>query len=509
MNERLDTLLEAGHPDHPALTYQDKTLSYRQLREQTRSAAAGFAAAGLRRGDRVVVQLEKRLETVIAMLAVSAAGGVIVPVNPVARPAQLAAVVNDCAATFLVTSDRRYASAQRELDQLGCLERIVRVGAGGEWEHLVDADPQAAPELAVIDADLAAIFYTSGSTGGPKGVVLTHRNLIAGAQSVAKYLGHTCDDVILAVLPLGFDAGFSQLTTAFVAGAHVVLVNYVTPREVVKLCARHRVTALTCVPPLWRQLVDAPWPTEAGQTLRYVASTGGPVPRPLLDRLRALFPAAKPFLMYGLTEAFRSTYLDPAELDRRPDSVGKAIPNAEVLVVRPDGSLCAADEIGEVVHRGALVAQGYWNDPGRSAERFRPWPPGGLGPVRPAPAVWSGDLARRDADGFLYLVGRNDEMIKTSGYRVSPTEIEDVAYASGLVSEAVAFGRPDERLGQQIVLVVAGIEGRPCEPDVLRKALAHELPAYMVPQQVVVLEQLPRTPNGKFDRAGLRRQVTA
>ena len=194
------------------------------------------------------------------------------------------------------------------------------------------------PEPNAIDIDMAAIFYTSGSTGKPKGVVLSHRNLVSGGESVSHYLGNHEGDTILAVLPLSFDAGFSQLTTGFTVGAHVVLVNYLLPRDVVKLCAKHRVTGLTCVPPLWLQLTEQDWPEEATSNLRYFANTGGRMPKSTLDRLRALFPQAKPFLMYGLTEAFRSTYLDPAEVDRRPDSIGKAIPNAEILVVREDGS---------------------------------------------------------------------------------------------------------------------------------------------------------------------------
>jgi acyl-CoA ligase (AMP-forming) (exosortase A-associated) len=386
-----------------------------------------------------------------------------------------------------------------------------------DWAELAATEPAATADDAdavidqtvidqtVIDQDVAAIMYTSGSTGGPKGVVLSHRNILCGAASVAQYLRHTERDVLLGVLPLSFDAGFSQLTTALIAGAHVVLVNYLTPAEVVRLCARHGVTGLTCVPPLWLQLVGREWPADATARLRYFANTGGRMPRATLTRLRAHFPSAAPYLMYGLTEAFRSTYLDPAEVDRRPDSIGKAIPNAEILVARPDGTLCAPGEHGELVHRGALVALGYWNDPQRTAERFRPAP----GPVlagRPEIAVWSGDTAYRDADGFLYFVGRTDDMIKTSGYRVSPTEIEEAAYATGLVGEAVCLGLPDERLGHAVVLVITL-----SEPD--RKvgevsvALARELPTYMLPHRIEVRSTLPRSVNGKFDRVSLRREV--
>jgi acyl-CoA synthetase (AMP-forming)/AMP-acid ligase II len=288
---------------------------------------------------------------------------------------------------------------------------------------------------------MAAILYTSGSTGKPKGVVLSHRNLIVGAESVSQYLQNSAQDVILAVLPLSFDAGLSQLTTAFNVGAHVVLMNYLLPNDVVRLCAKHRVNGLTCVPPLWNQLADQKWPDEVRSALRYFANTGGRMPKLTLKKLRNCFPTARPYLMYGLTEAFRSTYLDPAEIDKRPDSIGKAIPNAEILVVRPDGSRCVPGEEGELVHRGGLVALGYWKDPARTAERFRPVPEqtGNAWRTKET-AVFSGDTVVSDAEGFLYFIGRKDEMIKTSGYRVSPTEIEEVAYDSGLVGDAVAMG---------------------------------------------------------------------
>jgi acyl-CoA synthetase (AMP-forming)/AMP-acid ligase II len=225
----------------------------------------------------------------------------------------------------------------------------------------------------------------------------------------------------------------------------------------------------------------------------------------MLARLREIFPTAKPYLMYGLTEAFRSTYLDPAQVDTRPDSIGKAIPNAEVLILRPDGTPCDPGEHGEIVHRGALVAAGYWNDPERTAQRFRPIPTvDGMDARFGERAVWSGDVGYRDEEGFLYFVGRTDDMIKTSGYRVSPTEIEEVAYASGLVSEAVAFGVADERLGQQVILAVTGAS----DATTLRKTLEHDLPRYMIPQRIVLLPELPRSANGKFDRGMLRQRLT-
>jgi acyl-CoA ligase (AMP-forming) (exosortase A-associated) len=356
---------------------------------------------------------------------------------------------------------------------------------------------------------MAAILYTSGSTGKPKGVVLSHRNLIVGAESVSSYLKNTADDVILSALPLSFDAGFSQLTTAFAVGAHVILMNYLVPGDVPRLCARHHVTGLTCVPPLWLQIADLTWPPEATRSMRYFANTGGRMPKPTLDRLREIFPQAAPYLMYGLTEAFRSTYLDPAEIDRRPDSIGKAIPNAEIIVVRPDGRRCDAGEEGELVHRGALVALGYWADPVRTAERFKPAPEAQQDWRAAELAVWSGDRVVADEDGFLYFVGRQDEMIKTSGYRVSPTEVEEVAYDSGLVRDAVALGVEDARLGQRIVLLVSPRNGTELNSDHLASVMRRQLPLYMVPSLIQVRADLPRSPNGKFDRSFLRQEMSS
>ncbi len=516
-------------PDAPAVTYRDTTVSYLRLWRQLDDFAALLGALGLRRSERVAVYLDKRIETVVALFGSSVAGCVFVPVNPLLKPAQVGYILRDCGVRLLVTSAERLELLRGEPQESKSVEHVVLAGpvtaavtaaaagavpAPGEryavspWPEPSSPLPPA-PAAQAIDVDMAAILYTSGSTGSPKGVVLSHRNLIAGAASVASYLGNQPDDVILSVLPLSFDAGLSQLTTAFEVGAHVVLHNYLLPADAVRLCARHRVTGLTGVPPLWIQLAGQGWPAEATAHLRYFANTGGRMPKATLDRLRAIFPAARPYLMYGLTEAFRSTYLDPAEVDRRPDSIGKAIPNAEILVVRPDGSTCDAGEEGELVHRGALVAMGYWNDPERTAERFRPAPAADPGLCSTDVAVWSGDAVVRDEDGFLYFVGRNDEMIKTSGYRVSPTEVEEAAYETGLVGDAVALGLPDAALGQHVLLVVSPPGVGPVDTTALLAAMKKVLPAYMMPRRVEVRTQIPRSPNGKFDRAGLRAELTA
>jgi acyl-CoA ligase (AMP-forming) (exosortase A-associated) len=334
--------------------------------------------------------------------------------------------------------------------------------------------------------------------------------MVAGANSVAKYLENHPSDRILAALPLSFDAGFSQLTTAFRVGASVALINYLMPRDVVTALERYRITGLTAVPPLWIQLAQLKWSAEARNSLRYIANTGGRMPKATLDALRKLLPNTLVYLMYGLTESFRSTYLPPAELDRRPDSIGKAIPNAEVLVVREDGSLCEPGEPGELVHRGALVSLGYWNDPEKTAERFKAAPGQPKSLVMPEIAVWSGDTVRMDEEGFLYFISRRDEMIKTSGYRVSPTEVEEVIYATGMVGEVAALGVPHEVLGQAIVVVATGRDGAQLDADALLAQCRERLPNYMIPARIVAHSgSLPRNPNGKIDRKLLAQDFVA
>jgi acyl-CoA ligase (AMP-forming) (exosortase A-associated) len=491
-------------PDAPALTFKDATLTYGELWRDVAALGAGLRERGLQRGDRVGIYLDKRIETVVSIFGASAAGGVFVPINPVLKPRQVAHILADCSVRVLVTTPERLELLEDELPATA-VEQVILLGE--QWDACLGDAEHVEPR--VVDVDMAAILYTSGSTGKPKGVVLSHRNVLVGGASVSQYLENHGDDVILAALPLSFDAGFSQLTTAFTAGAHVVLVNYLLARDVVRLCARHQVTGLTCVPPLYLQLTEQEWPQEATQSLRYFANTGGRMPKSTLAKLRAIFPQAKPYLMYGLTEAFRSTYLDPAEVDRRPDSIGKAIPNAEILVVRPDGTPCEPGEEGELVHRGALVAMGYWNDPEKTAVRFKPAPGRDPGIQSTEMAVWSGDLVKADEDGFLYFVGRNDEMIKTSGYRVSPTEIEEVVYGTGLVRDAVALGVEDPRLGQRIVLVASAADGKPLDKAALLDVLKRQLPLYMVPSDVIVRSELPRSPNNKFDRNLIRQEVAA
>ena len=496
-------------PAAPALIEGSAPVAYADLARDVERFASALSALRIGRGERVAIYLDKRREAVVASFGAPAHGAVFVPINPLLKPEQIAHILVDCDVRVLVTSPERLQALGGVIAACPELAHVIVTGAAAShessspvplhaWEQVLRAG--AGRGHRVIDTDIAAILYTSGSTGKPKGVVLSHRNMVAGAKSVATYLENTSSDVLLAALPLSFDAGFSQLTTAFHCGASVALLNYLLPKDVVNAVAAHGVTGLTAVPPLWIQLTQVNWPASAGRTLRYVANTGGRMPFETLKTLRTLLPKAKPYLMYGLTEAFRATYLPPEEVDRRPDSIGKAIPNSEILVLRPDGTLCADDEPGELVQRGCLVAQGYWNDAEKTAERFRPLSGRETGLVLPEIAVFSGDTVRRDAEGFLYFIGRKDEMIKSSGYRISPNEVEEVIYATQLVGECAAFGVPHPALGEAIVVVVTAREA-PFDVARLHAICRTMLPAYMVPAQFEIREGvLPRNANGKIDR---------
>ncbi len=486
----LDHLALLGARDAPALVDGHGVLDHRGLDRAVGAAAAGLRARGLRDGDRVASWLAKTRLACVLPLACARAGLVHVPINPLLKRAQVAHILADSGSVLLVTGEARAGT----LAAGDTADAALLIEEEGGAALLGDAEPL--PASAAAPATLAALLYTSGSTGSPKGVMLSHANLWLGAISVASYLRLAPDDRTLCVLPLSFDYGQNQLLSTWAAGGCAVPLDHLVAADVVRAIDAHRITTLAGVPPLWLQLADARWPEGTAASLRRITSSGGRLPVPLVRRLRATFPQADLYSMYGLTEAFRSTFLDPALVDRHPDSIGRAIPFAEVSVRRVDGSEAADGEVGELVHAGLLVAQGYWRDPAGSAASFRPTPGG--------TAVWSGDRVRRDADGLLYFVAREDEMIKTSGNRLSPQEIEDATLASTVAGEAVAIGVADAALGQAILLIAEPAEGAADPEAVLRRHLRRTLPTYMQPRTIVWLDRLPRNANGKIDRAALR-----
>jgi acyl-CoA ligase (AMP-forming) (exosortase A-associated) len=494
-------------PDKEAVVCGQRRLSYARLGGAARTLAAALTAHEIARRDRVAIYLDKSFEEAASIFGVSLAGGVFVPVNALLKPAQVGHILADCQVRFLVTTRARWES----LAALGAEATVQRVflidghaGAGA-------ADPRVVTELFAREAaftprgegigeDLAAILYTSGSTGKPKGVMLSHRNLLAGSRIVRSYLGLGAHERILSILPFSFDYGLNQLITAVDVGATIVLLQFKFGDEIVRALVDERITGLAGVPSVWALLTQgAPSFHKAPlDGLRYLTNSGGAVPAETVRRLRESLPGTSVFLMYGLTEAFRSTYLPPAEIDRRPTSIGKAIPETEIFLLGAGGERCGPGQQGVLVHRGPTVSLGYWNRPEETARVLRRNPL--VGEHEGADVVcYSGDLATMDEDGFFYFVARNDAMIKSAGYRISPTEVEEVLMATRRLAHAAVIGLPDPTVGERLHAVVVAASGAEVDKAALLAHCARELPGYMVPRDVEFVAELPRSPNLKVD----------
>ena len=504
-------------PDKEALVHGSERLTYRQVAQRTASLAASLRGAGMQRGDRVGIYLEASVPQVISIFGVSQGEGVYVPINTLLHADQVLHIANDCGMKALIVTPAKLASLVELLPQFHSLQFLVVVGEGAvpqvhlptkRFEEFCAAEAPAAWRESSIEKDLAAILYTSGSTGKPKGVMLSHANVVAGSRIVSTYLGITERERILAVLPFSFDAGMNQLMTAFEKGATLVLINFTFAREIVQVLLKEQITGLAGVPTLWNLLVQ-PNSTLNKQPLpdlRYITNTGGAMPQVVLKSLRGTLTHTKIVLMYGLTEAFRSTYLPPEELDRRPTSMGKAIPDTEILVLNEEGSICKPGEVGELVHRGPTVSLGYWNRPEDTARALRPNPllPPEMGDCEKV--CYSGDLVKTDEDGFLYFVGRRDTMIKSSGFRISPTEVEEVLFQTGKLRGAAVIGIPDDILGQSVKAFVVPRDSEPLDTEALLAICAEKMPRYMVPKTIEVLSEMPKTSSGKVDYPALRRR---
>ncbi len=481
---------------HIALIDGQHRLTYTELIHQTERFAAMLQAQGVQRGDHIAIYLQRSVESVVALFAVWSLGAVVVIINDVLKNRQVNYIIDHSEASFLIT-DNRLRTSLTEVPLSA--NRILTVNT----EKPIDQ--QFTPSR-VIGADLALIIYTSGSTGMPKGIMLSHNNLISGAYIITDYLHLTQNEIIISLLPFSFDYGLNQLLTALLVGGTLVIQRSVLPADICNTLNREQVTGMGAVPMIWQQLVGSRSPFIKLQFphLRYITNTGGRMPESITKLFRQAHPHIQIYLMFGLTEAFRSTYLPPDQVDVRPSSIGKAIPNVELLVLNERGELCKPGEEGELVHRGANIAMGYWRDPENTAKRFRPAPfqqgKGGQQEI----AVYSGDYVKTDEEGYLYFIGRKDQMIKSHGMRVSPEEIEDCIYASQLVKHAVAFAVPFDEVKNSIVIALVPSHPLSFSEKELHLYCKMQMPEYMRPDIIWTIERFPETSSGKPDRVRLQ-----
>lgn len=502
-------------PDKTALIVGARRHTYAEIDAMADRTAAALLSAGLEKGGRAVVFLDNSLEAVVSVFAVLKAGGVFLMVNPTMKAEKLSYILNNSRASVLVGQAARAGIIKEAVKNAPSLKSLFLAGKAAmsadfginmhSLDEAMNAASAALPRCSSIDADLATIIYTSGSTGNPKGVMMAHYNMTAAASSITEYLENTPDDIILSTLPMSFDYGLYQVLMAFKTGATVILEkSFMYPYKIVETMLKEHVTGFPIVPTMSAILVQMENIKKTNfPNLRYITNTAAALPSSHIKKLREFFPGARMYSMYGLTECKRVSYLAPEELDKRPGSVGKAIPNTEAFVVGEDGRRAGPNVTGELVVRGTHVMRGYWELPEETARRLRPGEcPGEL-------VLYTGDLFRSDEDGYLYFVGRKDDIIKSRGEKVSPKEIEDALYSHDAIAEAAVIGVPDPILGEAIkAFVVIKKDMRLTEKEI-RQHCSRHLEDHMVPKTVELVEEFPKTATGKIDKSTLKARARA
>lgn len=506
------------YPNKDALIFKDRRLTYEELFSESISLAKKLMDLNLKHQDRVVVFMDNSIETIISLYGILNAGAIFIIMNGQIKSRKLNYILKDSGATFLITHTNKMKVIEPALTDLNQKLSIIWVGNENSlsktnktrscfWNELIIGNHQEEREhleiksKPTIDFDLASFIYTSGSTGEPKGVMSSHFNMVSSARSIIQYLENKPEEIILNVLPLSFDYGLYQVIMSVMVGGTIVLEpNFIFPVRILELIEKERITAFPIVPTILCMMLHLSNIKKYDlNSLRYISNTGAALPEEHIRKFRSLLPNVNIYSMYGLTECKRVAYLSPEEIDKKPGSVGKAMPNCRVMILDHNGNQVKQGDVGELVIRGANVMRGYWNAPDLTAQTFRQdsrFPGETL--------LYSGDHFRQDEDGFLYFVGRRDEMIKTKGERVSPKEIENVLCSLNGILEAAVVGMPDSILGQVIRAYVVVDHPNKLSKKEIQKYCADNIEIFMVPKFIEYVDELPKTPNGKIDKKLLK-----
>lgn len=508
-----DYLLQSARelPDKIALVCMKQRIGYGELDARSNDLANSLVEAGVGRGDRVMIFADNTVETVVSFWAVLKANAVVSIVNPLTKADKLSYLLNDCRPAVLITDmhvHSVFAEPARGCTHLRCIiisgyiddTKLAEFPHAQRWIDAVAGGGRAAPPARTcIDIDLAAIIYTSGSTGDPKGVMLTHRNMLTACTSIASYLELQEDEIILGVLPLAFDYGLYQMIMAFRTGARLVLERSFTfPAQILNQMVEEGVTGFPGVPTIFSILAELKSLKDYDLSqIRYVTNTAAALPVKHILMLRDIFPTARIYSMYGLTECKRCTYLPPQDIDRKPSSVGIAIPNTEMWIVDEGGNKAGPGIVGQLVIRGATVMKGYWEKPEATAKKLK------QGPLPGEQVLYTGDYCKLDEEGYLYFVGRMDDIIKSRGEKVAPKEVENVLMNISGVKEVAVIGVPDEILGQAVKAFVVLEVGITLTEKQLQNECQSRLENFMVPKYIVTVPNLPKTDTGKIKKTGL------
>jgi acyl-CoA synthetase (AMP-forming)/AMP-acid ligase II len=500
-------------PDKQALVIEGESYTYSQLFNAAHSLAQEIKNMELARGDRVAIFMDNSWACIVSIYATSLSGGVFLLINPQTKYEKLEYILNDSEAKILISDSHLEQTYSKALEKTS-IRHLLLSGEAISTIHdnnnnrttyvfrsLTQNNPDEFNLPDSIPCDLAALIYTSGSTGMPKGVMQTHQAMVFSAWSLIEYQRLSGNDRIMLVLPISFDYGLYQLLMSVKLGATLIVERSFTfPAQIYNRIKEQEVTVFPGVPTMYAMMVS----THKKNTLNFpsvsrITNTAAALPEEHIPLLHQIFPNALIYKMYGLTECKRVSYLEPELADKKPSSVGKAIPGTEIYLLTNDGKPVEPGEDGILYVRGPHVMLGYWKQPELSNKMLKP------GKLPGERVLCTQDYFRMDEDGYLYFIGRSDDIIKTRGEKVSPIEVENTLHAMPGVKEVGVIGVDDDLLGQALVAFIERESDSDLTEKQIKKFCVNHLENFMVPKHIYFIDELPKSPNGKIDKKALSR----